>query len=368
MIYDDPDQELIIDESGPLARIVLNRPGVLNALSLEMIRLLHACFLRWREDDRIKAVFVTGAGKKAFCAGGDMKAVYSAGMAYRRGETSVDVPVVFFGEEYTLNRLMFNFPKPVVSFVNGIAMGGGFGIAGPSNFRVVCENTVFAMPEVGIGFFPDVGSAYYLHRCPGRLGTYLGLTGARIQAEDMIYAGLASHFVPFGQREACAERLARKLDGVRTTEDAERAIADVLNTSAELAPETGIFRKSEQAITECFSHSSLSDIMESLKQPRHGWAHDASNLLSGRSPTSLRVTFRHFQSSRDMTFDEVTAQDYMLAQHFIGGHDLYEGVRAVLLVKDNAPQWSPADVSEVTDGVMQAYFTPTGHTLEDLAA
>ncbi len=362
------DEEVLAEERGPLGLIVLNRPEALNSLTIDMIRLVTYHLNRWKKDERIKAVFLTGAGKRAFCAGGDMKAVYQAGMAYRRGEISDRAATVFFGEEYMLNRLIYHYPKPIISFVNGISMGGGFGLSGPGAFSIVCENTLFAMPEVGIGFFPDVGSSFYLNRSPAKTGIYLALTGTRIRAADILYTKLATHFMPLDQKEDCIERLCSRLDGAGSLNDVRNAVSDVVNTSAEPPPEDGMLEQRSRGIAEAFGGKSLESILQALEKSSSGWAVEARNLISGRSPTSLKVTLAHLLQTEGADFDAVTRDDYVLAQHFIQGHDFYEGIRAVLIGKDNAPQWAPDSLEDVADDVVKGYFESTGYSLEDLAA
>src|ERR1035437_572528 len=184
----EDDRELMIVEHDGLAIATLNRPKALNALTLEMIRIMTAGLNKWENNKKVSAVLVTGSGR-AFCAGGDIKASYAAGMDYRRGNGGEAVMNLYYGEEYHMNRRLFHYRKPLIAFMNGITMGGGFGVAGPCRFRIATEKTVFAMPDVGIGFFPDVGSSYFLNNCPGHTGAWLAVTGNSIGPADMLYTG-----------------------------------------------------------------------------------------------------------------------------------------------------------------------------------
>ncbi len=210
----EDDRELRVAEQDGMALVMLNRPGSLNALTLEMIRILSAGLTQWEDNKKVKAVLITGSGR-AFCAGGDIKAAYATGMDYRRGKGNEKIMALYYGEEYLMNLPPVSLsPRNRSSrFMNGITMGGGFGVAGPCRFRVATEKTVFAMPEVGIGFFPDVGSAYYLNNCPGHTGAYLAVTGNSVGPEDMLYAGLATHFIPSGSLQECEDALCRAMSG-----------------------------------------------------------------------------------------------------------------------------------------------------------
>ncbi len=358
-IFDD--NELIVGVKGSLGLITLNRPGALNALSLEMIRLLSAQLRRWASDDAVQAVFITGAGDRAFCAGGDMKAVYQAGMDFRRGLTGPRVPALFFAEEYTMNRQLFHYKKPLIAFMNGIVMGGGFGVAGPCRYRIACDNTVFAMPECGIGFFPDVGSAWFLNRAPGRLGRLLGLGGMQINPAEMKSCGLLTHHAGRAGAQQLADAVAAALAAGKPIEQALEAFAAPFAQEDRLAPHRAL-------IDACFAADGVTEILRRLKASGVEWAAQEAARLETKSPVSLKVTLRHLSSLEGRDFDAVTAQDYQLAQHFLLQHDMYEGVRAVLVDKDKAPRWSPATLDAVPDGLPERFFAPAGHTLEEAAA
>lgn len=354
-----PADEILVEERGSVAAVTFNRPKALNALTIDMIRVLSANLTRWATDSSIHAVFITGAGK-AFSTGGDMKYIYDTGMASRRGTVGQGVAPLFFAEEYELNRLLFHFPKPVVLFWNGIALGSLLGIAGANVFRIACEKTIFGLPHTAIGFFPGNGASFALGRAPGRIGRYLGLSGIRLSPADLLYSGVATHFVPLDRREECLERMRTKLDGTRSADEAVLAVSQILRTESEHPANDGFLSKLAPFIDRHFVHESMEEIIDSLRQAESGWALETINLLSGRSPTSLKVTLRHMKTCEVRRFEDVLEQDYVLAQHFVAAPDLYEGVRAVLIDKDNAPLWSPGSLSDVGEAVVEGYFRPIG--------
>ena len=364
---DHNDTELVVQQEGPVVQVTMNRPAALNALSLEMIRLFSACLTRCAADDSVKAVFIKGAGGRAFCAGGDIKSAYTTGMSYRHGNADERVISLFFGEEYHLNRQLFHYKKPLFAFMNGITMGGGFGIAGPCRYRIASENTVFAMPEVGIGFFPDVGSTYFLNRAPGQAGAFLTMTGASVGAVDTLFCGFAGHYVPCGQQEALEHRL-REVIGDSPLNRIDSAIDEVLAGYGSLPEEPGVIETNGEMIDRCFADDKVLDVIANLRKEESTWARKQADIIESRSPVSLKVSLAHLRMTRPMSFDEVTAQDFILAQHFVRGHDFYEGVRAVLVDKDNMPVWEPKTLDEVSNLMVQDYFHPTGMNLDEIAA
>lgn len=355
------DKELVIRRDGSVVFVTLNRPESLNALSLEMIRLLSAGLRRWENDDTVRAIFITGAGNRAFCAGGDVKAVYAVGMDVRRGEGDDRVPDLYFGEEYRLNRQLFHYPKPVFAFMDGIVMGGGYGIAGPCRYKIVTENTVFAMPEVGIGFFPDVGSAWFMNRSPGHMGAFLCVTGERIGASDMIYGCFSTNFVPHAQMQDC-------INDLKTAVEKNLPADKILETYKHNPGPQGIVKENQPLLDRCFVFNTVEEILDALEKERDPWAVSLHKLMTTRSPLSMKIALAHLRSTKNMTFDQVTAQDYVLAQHFMKRQDFFEGVRAAVVEKDRMPRWNPATLADVTPEILDEYFQPTGRALEELAA
>lgn len=361
------DSEIRFEERAEIGFVILNRPRDLNALSIEMIRLFSAALTRWARDGKIQAVIVTAQGR-AFSAGGDMKAVRAAGISAREGRSGADLPAVFFGEEYLLARQLYHFPKPVILFLNGLAVGSLLGLAGPRIFRVVTERTLFAAPHCGMGFFPDCGSAHVFNACPGRVGYYVALTGMRLRAAELLATRLATHYVSAAQVGPCIERLASKLSGVHSVADAERTVTQTLATSLDL-PETGnALQNVSFIIDEHFSKPTIPEILESLERSGSGWARDTIRTLSGRCPFSLEITLHHLIRAGDMSFDAILEQDYTLARAMVQRDDFLEGVRAVLIDKDNAPEWKPDDISTIDPAEVKACFQSDGRSLRDFGS
>ncbi|MEZ5813702.1 MAG: 3-hydroxyisobutyryl-CoA hydrolase [Alphaproteobacteria bacterium] len=355
MNQDFPEDEVLVEIRGGLGVITLNRPDVLNALSLDMIRSIAAALHRWEGDDSVRAVLFQAAGGRAFCAGGDVRSFYNAGMDCRRGRVSPRVPVVFFAEEYSLNKQIFHYPKPSVAVMDGITMGGGYGIAGHCDVRIAGPKSVLAMPEVRIGFFPDVGSLYQLHRCGHHYGRYLALSGQDIDGETAVSVGLADLYVE--DSGAVVEAVA----GVVGAEDFKAAVAAVLGGGAACGvPEHA------DVVEAVFCDFDMGAIIERLEREGSGFAKSTLEALRSRSPVSLAVTARRLQETQGQDFDDVIAGDFVLVQHFIRQGDMYEGIRAQIIDKDKNPEWSPKRLEDIREEDVNLYFTPTGYDLKDV--
>jgi enoyl-CoA hydratase/carnithine racemase len=361
--------QILSEIRNSVAYLTLNRPAALNALSLQMVEELGAALRRFAADPGVCAVLIEGAGEKAFCAGGDIRAIYescrSGGSVHRE----------FFVKEYPLDHLLHVYPKPYVALMNGITMGGGMGLAQGSRLRIVGERTRVAMPEVAIGFFPDVGGSYFMSRLPGALGAYLALTGTQIRAADALYAGLADYFLA----PAAMEQLRRELeslawsgrgsDACRT--DLERLIGGLASSRGD-APLAGL----RGAIDEHFAATSVPNLYASLRgetRPEYaGWAAHTLEVLASRSPTMLAVTLRQLQLGRSMNLADCLRMELGMVQQCLQQGDFLEGVRAVIIDKDNAPKWRPAQIEEVTEGCVDALFRDpwagAAHPLADLRA
>jgi len=335
---DEP--EVLFEQRGALGLITLNRPKALNALTHEMCVATKAQLDAWARDKAIAVVAIRGAGERAFCAGGDIRALYESGKA------KTAYALNFYRDEYILNATIKHFPKPYVAFLKGIVMGGGVGVSVHGSHRVADETTVFAMPETGIGLFPDVGGSHFLPRCPGETGMYLGLTGARLKTADCLYTGVATAFVLAARAEAVIARLA---DG----EPPDVAIA-AHASNAEDAPLAG----QRALIDSIFSDSSIQEVLASLYSDNSDWSRATAATLRTKSPTSLKLTFRQIREGALLDFDACLQMEYRMVNRVVSGHDFYEGVRAIIIDKDNAPQWYPAKLSEVTDADIDAYFAP----------
>jgi enoyl-CoA hydratase len=346
------DDEILLERDRGLATITINRPQALNALTLENHRRIDPALRAWAADPSVHAVVVRGAGDRAFCAGGDVRAVYEAG----RGISSdPSLTAVFFREEYELIRRIHHFPKPYIAIIDGITMGGGAGISVNGAYRIATERTLFAMPETGIGLFPDVGATRFLNRCPGHIGRYLGLSGVRLTAADALYCGFATHFM---NRESIGALLAKLGE--------ERNVQACLNRSSAdpgLSPPLAALRP---AIDRCFAGDSIEAILEALAAEASGggahaaWADETRAALLTKSPTSLKITLRQLTLGRDFDLDAALALEYRLTQHVMAAHDFYDGVRAMLIDRDRQPEWQPATLAEVTDDIVDAHFASLG--------
>jgi enoyl-CoA hydratase len=329
--------DILFERRGRLGLVTLNRPQALNAFTLGMYRAFDPKLREWADDPAVRAVVVRGAGERAFCAGGDVRAVYEAGqgIAGDRSLTSV-----FFREEYELIRRIHRYPKPYVALIDGITMGGGAGVSVNGRYRVATERTMLAMPETGIGLFPDVGATRFLTRAPGHVGRYLGLTGTRLGAADALYCGFATHFVPRDRLPALVDRL---------------GAGDVEATLAEFAADPGPppLAAKQAEIDRAFAGDTVEDILAAVDdETRAG--------LLGKSPTSLKITLRQLTLGRGMDLDAALTLEYRLTQHVMAGHDFYEGIRAALIDRDGRPHWRPATLAEIGDAAVDAYFAPLG--------
>lgn len=336
--------EIHFREDGPVGRITLDRPKALNALSHAMCADMLAQLGRWRDAPHITYVIIEAVPGRAFCAGGDIRAVCELG---ERGDPRA---LEFFATEYRLNAAIKHFPKPIVALIDGIVMGGGAGISVHGKYRVVTEKALFAMPETAIGFFPDVGGSYFLSRCPGSIGMYLGLTGARLHAADMVYAGLATHFVPavhLGEVAACL---------------AAGGDADSLLAKLKDDPGPPPLAQHRAAIDRAFCAPCVEAILEALSR-EGGWGARQAEQLGQRSPTSLKIVHRQINQAMRLDFDACLRMEFRIAAEVLKGHDFYEGVRAVLIEKGRPPKWRPGELDKVSETQIARHFAPHGPDL-----
>jgi len=349
--------EILLGHEGGLATVAINRPYALNALTLDNYRRFAPALRAWASDPSVHAVVVRGAGERAFCAGGDVRAVYEAG---RGISGDPDLPAIFFREEYELIRCIHRFPKPYIAVIDGITMGGGAGISVNGAYRIATERTLFAMPETAIGLFPDVGATRFLNRCPGYVGRYLGLTGARLGAADALYCGFATHFVP---RDRITE-LVGALGRAKWEIGKERDGVDAVLTSLAQDPGLASLAALRPEIDRCFAGGSVENILDALAtEAKAGgahadWAAETQAGLLTKSPTSLKITLRQLVIGRDYDLEAALTLEYRLTQHVMASHDFYEGVRAMLIDKDQKPRWQPATLAEVSDGMVDIFFAP----------
>lgn len=336
--------DISLKVEGHAGFISLNRPSALHALTLPMVHAMTHALLEWRDDPAVKCVVIDHADGRGFCAGGDIAFLRNSAMN-DGGESGRK----FFHDEYQLNHLLITYPKPVVAFMDGITMGGGVGISQPARFRVATENTKFAMPETGIGLFPDVGGGWYLSRLEGRVGQFLALTGARIAGAGCLSLGLATHYLTSNLLAEAKSRIA--------TEDVER-IDGILGTLSVTPPDSKIVETIVQ-INRHFASDRLEDILASLEGDDSEWAMKELATLRTKSPQTCKVALRQLSESLKLTdFADNMAMEYRIASRVIVRPDFAEGVRAVIVDKDNSPKWDPATAEGVTDALIDAIFAP----------
>jgi enoyl-CoA hydratase/carnithine racemase len=334
--------DLITTIDGPVGRIRLNRPKALHALNLAMCEAVLDALEAWRANPAVEVVTIDHAEGRGFCAGGDIRMLAASGAQDGREARA------FFHAEYRMNHRLFTYAKPTVAFMDGITMGGGVGLALPCRIRVATENTKFAMPETGIGLFPDVGGGWYLSRLPGRIGQYVALTGHRLDGADCLALGLATHYLPSAALDTAKAGLAQ------TPQD----IAGVLDPLAAAAPEARILND-KAMIDRLFASDVLEEIFAALAADGSDWATATLATLRAKSPQSMKVSLRLLADGAAMpTFEDEMRQEYAVGAHVVQRHDFLEGVRAVIVDKDNAPRWDPATLEGVSDHVIEQIFAP----------
>jgi enoyl-CoA hydratase len=338
--------DIIARAHGALRRITLNRPQALNAITLDMAVAMTRWMREWAADPAIGAVLLDGAGDRAFAAGGDIRALYDAAKA------GGALPAQFWATEYQLNVLIARYPKPVVALMDGMVMGGGVGLSAYASHRIVTEHAAVAMPEVGIGYFPDVGVSFPLARAPGQVGTHLLLTGERIGAADAIYCGLADLHVP----AAAAINIPAALPECR---DAGEVDAQLKRLSA--APSPGRLAAARPWIDRCYDAADVETIIERLQRDQAGAAAGALDAMRKASPTSLKITLRNIRAALSFQkLEQGFQQDYRISLACVAGHDFIEGIRAAVVDKDRQPKWQPDRLEDVTPDIVDRHFRSVG--------
>lgn len=346
------EAEVLLEVKNKVGVITLNRPKALNALNLNMIRDIYPVLKEWEADPAVSLVLIKGAGDRAFCAGGDVRAVAEAG---KKGD---DLTKLFFKEEYMLNYAIGTLKTPYVAFINGITMGGGVGLSVHGHFRVATERTVFAMPETAIGLFPDVGGGYMLPRMKGKLGLYLALTGHRLKGYDIKHAGVATHFVT-------SEKLTDLESALLNLPDPQmNTVQNVLDNYDEMCSDEElkefVLEKHIHQINSCFDKPTIEEILQALRDDGSDWAMKQVETLHKMSPTSLKITLRQLQEGQHLSLSDCLKMEYRLTQRCMEDNDFYEGIRAVLVDKDNKPKWKPGSLADVSNDKMNSYFKTLG--------
>jgi enoyl-CoA hydratase len=334
--------EVLCRIEGRVGRITLNRPAALHALTTNMIRLMTEALLAWREDPAVELVLLDHSGERGFCAGGDIRMLAESGAGDGR------LAREFFFTEYRLNHLLFNYPKPRVAIMDGITMGGGVGLSRPCRYRVATERTTFAMPETGIGLFPDVGGGWYLSRMPDHLGLWLALTGARIKAADCELLQIATDFVE-----------SAKVPELKAAILAEPGRTEAILTEFEADAGRPTIAQHQDEIGRLFAGDSVEAIVANLEAAGTDWARAQLDILATKSPQTMKVAFRQLRlGAKAQSFAENMAMEYRIGARVVQRHDFLEGVRAVIVEKDNAPKWSPATLAGVDEATVDSIFAP----------
>jgi len=343
------DPDILLEQRGTAGLITLNRPQALNALTHAMVGVLTRQLEEWARNPVVTRVIIRAAGERAFCAGGDIRALYELGRAGRHAEM-----LRFWNDEYRLNYLIKHYPKPYVALIDGIDMGGGVGVSVHGSHRVAGDKFQFAMPEVGIGFFPDVGCTWFLPRLPGQLGTFCALTGERLRVGDAVASGVATHHV-------ASARFADLIDALAGTVSVDAVLAAFAEP-----PAKGAVTALAPSIGRLFAGDSVEAILAALDQAAAAsgaeaeWAGRMAVLIRTKSPTSLKVALQQVRRGAHWSFAQCMQAEFRIVSRVVHGHDFYEGVRATIIDKDNAPRWRPGDLAGVSETDVEHYFASLG--------
>jgi enoyl-CoA hydratase len=346
------DPEILFERRGTAGVVTLNRPQALNAVTHGMVRSLWHWLETWGRDPAVTRVVITASGQRAFSAGGDVRILHDLGRAGRQEEA-----LPFWRDEYRLNALIKSYPKPYVALIDGIVMGGGVGVSIHGSHRVGGDRFVFAMPEVGIGFFPDVGATFVLQRMPGEIGTFCALTGDRLGIADAVMTGIATHHVP-----------SRHFGDVREALCGSDAVDAVLAGFAAAPGQAPILAR-RAAIDRLFAGDRVEAILARLDHearkvsPDGEWAKTMAAVINAKSPTSLKIALAQMRRGKTWSFAQCMQAEFRIVSRIVYSHDFYEGVRAVIIDKDNRPRWRPAALAEVDDAEIERYFAPVEEEL-----
>ena len=349
------DAEILFDRRGAAGLVTLNRPQALNAVTHEMVRKLAQMLAAWADDHAVTRVVVSAAGERAFSAGGDLRAIYELRQAGRTEEA-----LAYWRDEYRLNAFTKHYRKPYISLIDGVVMGGGVGVSIHGSHRVAGDRFRFAMPECGIGFFPDVGASWFLSRLPGEVGTYLGLTGERLESTEGVQAGLATHQVR-------SVRFPDLLDALCSNASVDAVIGAFAEPPA---PAPGPVMARRPAIDRFFQADRIEDMLAGLEAAAAEYGADAAfarstaALIRTKSPTSLKVTLALLRRGRTLDFNECMRTEFRVASRVAAGHDFYEGIRSVIIDKDKTPRWQPPSLEAVSEADVERYFSPVAADLD----
>jgi len=348
-VFNTMDEVLFSTKENGVATITLNHPKSINALSYHMLVPIKQKLLDWEKDIGVSIVILKGAGSKGFCAGGDMKTLYHA----KQNQTAMQAAEQFFEEEYETDQLVSQFSKPIIACLDGIVMGGGVGLSYGASHRIVTERTKWAMPEMNIGFFPDVGAAYFLNKALGYVGRYLALTATILHAADVLYINGAEAFIP-------NERLTDLLNEVEETNwhsvNTEEKLQQIVDTYTEHPKHDGQIAPLQTKIDQHFSYNTVEEIIESLAADTSDFAIKTKEILLSKSPVSLKVTLKQLIEGKGKSLAACLETDLILAKKFMKHDDFYEGVRSVLIDKDQKPQYQYKQLSDVSTAMVASFF------------
>ena len=344
-------KHVLTKSEGGVGMITLNRPEALHALNFDMCEIILAALRVWVEDPEIHIVMIEHAeGSRGFCAGGDIAMLRESGLSDGREARA------FFAEEYRMNAMIKAFPKPYLALMDGVTMGGGVGLSVHGTHRVATERTLFAMPETGIGLFPDVGGGWFLPRLRGELGTWLALTGARLKGADVAAARVATHFLP----SELIPNLKAQIAQADFSAGAAEMLGEILSRLTHTVP-TGSFEPYMDLIGRCFAHDRAEDIVAALDADGTEWALEQAKTIRSKSPETVKVALRQVrEGGQCQTFEENMRMEYRIGWRKVQSPDFIEGVRAVIIDKDHNPSWSPATLEGVTAEAVDQYFAPLG--------
>jgi enoyl-CoA hydratase len=347
------ESDILFEQRGIAGVVRLNRPKAMNAVTHDMVKALAAKLVDWAQDEEVTRVIVTASSDRAFSAGGDIRVLHDLGRAGKHEEA-----LQFWRDEYALNALIKHFPKPYIALIDGIVMGGGVGLSVHGSHRIAGDRFQFAMPEVGIGFFPDVGATWFLPRLPGETGTYCALTGERMKKGDALASGIATHYVP----SIRFPDLLLALTEMTPVDNVLLSFAEKLGI--------GSVTVHRAAIDRIFAADAVEEILAGLdreaiaRSAESGWAAATSALIRAKSPTSLKIALAQIRRAKHWSFTDCMKAEFRIVSRIIEGRDFYEGVRAVIIDKDNAPRWYPASLKEVSAADIDRYFAPVDRELE----
>tara|TARA_Y100001970_G_scaffold45236_1_gene56731 strand:- start:31612 stop:32724 length:1113 start_codon:yes stop_codon:yes gene_type:complete len=342
--------EVLFSERESVGEMVLNRPQALNALTQNMVLLMQDQLEKWSNDSRISMILIRGAprGEKMvpFCSGGDLRSIYE-----HRNDPNKTFASIFYAQEYRLNSYINKYPKPYMSIIDGIVMGGGVGVSIHGSHRIMSERSVFAMPETGIGLFPDVGGTYFLSRLPGSIGLYIGLTSARLTASDCLNLGIATHFISSNR----IDEFTNAINSCDLQQDTTSKLEEIISYH-ESVPESAPILQYTDQIDRCFSARCVEEIFSNLEKEKSEWAIETIKILQTKSPTSLKLTFRQLTTLGHLNLRDALNMEYRMAVRCNFSKDWFEGIRAVIIDKDFAPEWYPAEIAEVDHELIDEYF------------